>query len=108
MKCFICSRRIWIFQRRTRATNPALRKILAIAGFLKEEDAGWMHSNCLMEVIYQDLDDVKTSLKAIESFLGFKTQEERKIVIEVRKGVVEEVKNLPEGWSFGVDYYDTF
>jgi hypothetical protein len=35
-------------------------------------------------------------------------RKEKKIVIEVRKGVVEKVKNLPEGWSFKVEYFDTW
>lgn len=30
------------------------------------------------------------------------------MMIEVRKGVVEKVKNLPEGWIWDVEYYDSF
>jgi hypothetical protein len=111
MRCFICRRKIWFFQRRTRVVNPAIRKLLAIADLSREEEAGWMHSDCQLGMIYEVLNNLFLAINAMEGYLFTKKQEkqkdeeeEKRMVIMVRAGVVEKVVNLPEGWNWDVEY----
>lgn len=58
--------------------NPALRKILAIGDLIDEDDAGWMHTDCQLSIIYTVLEDTRLSLEAIKGYLGFIKKQEKK------------------------------